>query len=78
MRMYETRYRDAAGYHRVFDATQADARETVRSLRARVGTDHPCPMDRGQEFAYERIDVPTDKAGLVSWLNFNAANADSF
>lgn len=82
MRLYEIRWRDAAGYHREYFGKKAEAREAVASLNQRAleeATDPGnCPLDREQTFRFEEVDVPTYKKGLLFFLNLYAANADSF
>lgn len=50
----------------VFVGTQADARKTRIEFEAPFK--HLKPKDR-PEVTVEEVDVPTDKAGLISYLN---------
>lgn len=67
MKVYIVTWRDQAGHHRQFTSSKRAAEKMKYEQKdgAEVGS---------VEIDYE--DVPTDKSGLISWLNVNAGNAD--
>lgn len=64
MKLYKTTCTDHAGRPvkpAIWNGTQVDARETRQAYKA-VGVAET-----------KEVDVPTDKAGLLTWLNENCS-----
>lgn len=77
MKLYKVRYRDQAGYRQQFFGNQKDARDFSEALKERIN--HPKHFNRIESVEeIEKVDIPTDKHGLIQWLNINNANADGF
>lgn len=66
MKLYRIDYETAAGATlSVWCGTQAEARAREKELEREHG--------RWRVGDVEAVDVPTDKPGLLAWLNANAA-----
>lgn len=62
MKLYKTKgLNDQEGWSQKWDGTQADARATRKDFK-----------ERGlSKIETKEVDVPTDKPGLLAWLNAN-------
>lgn len=69
MKLYKTTIQTGAdSFEAVWDGTQADARSTRKDLDA---SRSPEQISQKTKAETAEIDVPTDKAGLLAWLNAN-------
>lgn len=62
MKLYRVSSEDKGKLVTKWSGTQADSRKDKKAMK-----------DNGNDFIeIEEVDVPTDKAGLLKWLNENA------
>lgn len=61
MKLYRVLYEDGGLNRAMFYGTQAEAKAGQKALEADVGYHNVDP--------FEPIEVPTDKQGLILWLN---------
>jgi hypothetical protein len=77
MKLYKISYRDQSGYHQQYLPSKAAAKRMQATLKKEINN----PDISNQVEAVEMIDeveIPTDKKGLILWLNLNNSNADGF
>ena len=69
MRLYEIKYENSEGeVRREFAGSDSDASKRSTELKkTNVAVNKP---------TREAVDVPTDKQGLIGWLNENATKAE--
>jgi hypothetical protein len=67
MRIYRIDWQDPADGHRVAWAGSArDAARRLREARQQVAENYD---ENAEPSGFSAVEVPTDKAGLLSWLN---------
>lgn len=69
MRLYEIKYENSEGeVRREFASSDGEASKRSTALKAsNVAMKKP---------SREAVEIPTDKAGLIGWLNQNATRAE--
>ncbi len=74
MRLHITHWHDQEGHFRAFHASKEEAMKFIKEK----GASEESPTYKGGELPsyFGTSNIPTDKKGLIRWLNTNCGNAD--